>query len=62
MIKKVETLKDRDIVKLDLWDMDWKKYRITYMAGIEKFILREVSKSIDAAQKRLLLYVQNIFV
>ena len=32
------------------------------MAGIEKFILREDSKSIDAVQKRLLLYVQNIFV
>ncbi|KOX68698.1 hypothetical protein WN51_07410 [Melipona quadrifasciata] len=54
MIKRVKLLKDRDIVKLDLWDMDWKKYMITYMAGIEKFILREDSKSIDTAQKRLL--------
>ena len=62
MIKKVNLLKDRDIVKLDLWDMDWKKYIMTYMAGIEKFVLREDSRSIDAAQKRLLLYVKNIFV
>ena len=62
MIKKVETLEDRDIVKLDLWDMDWKKYMITYMAGIEKFILKEDSKSIDAARERLLLYVKNMFV
>lgn len=31
--------------------MDWKKYMITYMTGIEKFILKEDSKSIDAAQK-----------
>ena len=31
------------------------------MAGIEKCILREDSKSIDAAQKWLLLYVKNIF-
>ena len=46
MIKKVETLEDRDIVKLDLWDMDWKKYMITYMAEIETFILKEDSKSI----------------
>ena len=45
MIKKVEILEDRDIVKLDLWDMDWKKYMITYMTGIEKFILKEDSKS-----------------
>ncbi|KAK9295212.1 hypothetical protein QLX08_010405 [Tetragonisca angustula] len=34
--------------------MDWKKYMMTYMAGIEKFVLREDSRSIDAAQKRLL--------
>ena len=32
------------------------------MAGIEKFILREDAKSIDAAQKRLLLYVKSIFI
>ena len=62
MIKKLKLLKDRDIVKLDLWDMNWKKYMMTYMAGIEKFVLREDSRSIDAAQKRLLLYVKNIFV
>ncbi|KAK1136719.1 hypothetical protein K0M31_001259 [Melipona bicolor] len=58
MIKRVKLLKDRDIVKLDLWNMDWKKYIITYMAGIEKFILKEDSKSIDAAQKRLLFDFQ----
>ncbi|XP_043522128.1 putative fatty acyl-CoA reductase CG5065 isoform X2 [Frieseomelitta varia] len=57
MIQKVKLLKDRDIVKLDLWDMDWKKYMTTYVMGIEKFILKEDSKSIDAAQKRLLLYI-----
>lgn len=51
MIKKGKLLKERDIVKLDLWDMDWKKYMITYMAGIEKFISREDSKSVKAAQK-----------
>lgn len=40
MIKKVNLLKDGDIVKLDPSDMDWKKYMITYMSGTEKFILR----------------------
>ena len=62
MTRKVETLEDGDIVKLNLWDMDWKKYMKTYMAGIEKFILREDSKSIDTVRKRLLLYVKNIYI
>ena len=62
MIQKVKLLKDRDTVKLDLCDMDWKKYIRTYMTGIEKFILKEDSKSIDAAQRRLLLYVKSIIM
>ncbi|KAK9306399.1 hypothetical protein QLX08_002915 [Tetragonisca angustula] len=57
MIKKVKTLKDNDIVKLDLRDMDWKKYAANYMMGIKKFILKEDCKSMKVVRQRLsLLY------
>ncbi|KAK1117621.1 hypothetical protein K0M31_015794 [Melipona bicolor] len=52
MMVDVETLKDSEVVKLNRC-MDWKKYIASYTAGIEKFILKEKSKSIDARRRRL---------
>lgn len=52
----VMTLKDRNIVKLDLQDMDWKKYITNYQMGMKKFLLRENSESTNAA-RRLSLYI-----
>lgn len=57
MMKKVKTLKDNDIVKLDLRDMDWKKYAANYMMGIKKFILKEDCKPVKVVRQRLSLYV-----
>ncbi|XP_060823526.1 fatty acyl-CoA reductase 1-like isoform X2 [Bombus pascuorum] len=52
MINKVNTLEDRNIVKLDLQDMDWKKYLADYLAGLKKFTLKEDTQSINTAQQR----------
>ncbi|KAK9295204.1 hypothetical protein QLX08_010397 [Tetragonisca angustula] len=52
MMVDVETLKDSEIVKLNR-DVDWERYITIYMAGIEKFILKEKFKSIDASRQRL---------
>lgn len=56
MMIDVQTLKDREIVKLNR-DVDWKRYITIYMAGIEKFILKEKFKSIEASRQRLSVYV-----
>lgn len=56
MATKVKTLKDGDIVKLDLRDIDWKMYLTNYQLGIKKFILKERSESVKSAQ-RSSLYV-----
>ncbi|XP_043595366.1 putative fatty acyl-CoA reductase CG5065 isoform X2 [Bombus pyrosoma] len=53
MVKKVKMLKDGNVVKLDLQDMNWEKYIATYMMGIKKFILKEDLESMDAARQRL---------
>ncbi|XP_043524926.1 uncharacterized protein LOC122536550 [Frieseomelitta varia] len=50
MMIDVKTLKDSEIVKLNR-DVDWKRYIAIYMTGIEKFILKEKFKSIDASDK-----------
>ena len=55
---KVKTLEDGNIVKLDLQDMDWKKYITNYQVGIDKFILKENPESMNTA-RRLSLYVSK---
>lgn len=60
MATEVKTLKDSNIVKLDLKDMDWKKYITNYQLGIKKFILKESSESVTSA-RRSSLYVFEIF-
>jgi hypothetical protein len=57
MMKEVKTLKDSDIVDLDLQDMDWDKYIALCVIGIKKFIFKEDLKSLDAARRRLSMYV-----
>ncbi|XP_043603773.1 putative fatty acyl-CoA reductase CG5065 [Bombus pyrosoma] len=52
LVRKVKMLKDSDMVRLDLRDMDWEKYVAIYLMGIRKFILREDFNS--TAQQRLL--------
>ncbi|KAK9295214.1 hypothetical protein QLX08_010407 [Tetragonisca angustula] len=52
MMVDVKTLKDSEIVKLNR-DVDWERYITIYMTGIEKFILKEKFKSIDASRQRL---------
>ncbi|XP_060830891.1 putative fatty acyl-CoA reductase CG5065 [Bombus pascuorum] len=51
LARKVKMLHDSDMVKLDLEDMDWKKYVAIYLMGIRKFILKQEFQS--AAQERL---------
>ena len=58
MMRKVETLENGNIVKLDLQGMDWKKYVTNYQVGMKKFILKENSKSMNAT-RRLSLYVSK---
>ena len=60
MMMDIETLKDSKIVEVNR-GIDWKQYIAIYMAGIEKFILTEKSKSIDARRQRLSVYVQKYF-
>ena len=60
MMVDVETLKDNEIVRLNRC-VDWKQYIAIYMVGIEKFILKEKSKPIDARRQRLSVYVQKYF-
>ena len=57
MMKEVKTLEDSDIVQLDLQDMDWDKYIAICVIGIKKFIFKEDPKSLDAALRRLSMYV-----
>lgn len=57
MMKEVKTLEDSDIVELDLQDMDWDKYIALCVIGIKKFIFKEDLKSLDAARRRLSMYV-----
>ena len=58
MIVDVETLIGSEIVKLNR-DVNWERYITIYMAGIEKFILKEKFKSTDASRQRLSVYVQE---
>ncbi|XP_068986784.1 putative fatty acyl-CoA reductase CG5065 isoform X2 [Bombus flavifrons] len=41
LARKVKMLKDSDMVKLDLRDMNWEKYVEVYLMGIKKFILKQ---------------------
>ncbi|XP_043521829.1 fatty acyl-CoA reductase 1-like isoform X2 [Frieseomelitta varia] len=50
MTMKVKTLEDSDIVKLDMRDMNWKKYIANYQIGIKKFILKESSDSVKSVR------------
>ena len=56
MAEDIKVLKDSNKLKLDLRDMDWKKYITNYQIGGLKFILKEKSDPVNAAQ-RLSLYV-----
>ncbi|XP_033204452.1 fatty acyl-CoA reductase 1-like isoform X3 [Bombus vancouverensis nearcticus] len=56
MINKVKTFEDGNLVKLDLQDMDWKKYLANYLAGIKIFVLKEDSQSINTAAQRLSIF------
>ncbi|XP_048269881.1 fatty acyl-CoA reductase 1 [Bombus terrestris] len=51
LARKVKMLKDSDMVKLDLRDMNWEKYVATYLMGIRKFILKQDFK--PTARQRL---------
>ncbi|XP_043604739.1 putative fatty acyl-CoA reductase CG5065, partial [Bombus pyrosoma] len=51
LVRKVKMLKDSDMVRLDLRDMDWEKYVAIYLMGMRKFILKEDFNS--TAQQRL---------
>ena len=53
---KVKTLKG-NVVKLDLQDMNWKKYLTNYQMGMKKFILKENSDSMNAARRFVSLCV-----
>ena len=55
LARKVKMLHDSDMVKLDLRDMNWKRYGDTYQMGIKKFILKEEFKS--TARQRLSRWV-----
>nr|XP_033197689.1 fatty acyl-CoA reductase 1-like [Bombus vancouverensis nearcticus] len=59
MINKVKTFEDGNLVKLDLQDMDWKKYLANYLAGIKIFVLKEDSQSINTAAQRLSITCKN---
>ena len=56
MAADIKVLRDSNKLKLDLQDMDWKKYIANYQTGIIKFILKEKSDPIKAA-RRLSRYV-----
>ena len=58
MMTKVKMLEDGNVVKLDLQDMDWKKYITNYQMGMKKFILKENFESVNAA-RRLSVYVSK---
>ncbi|XP_043604095.1 fatty acyl-CoA reductase 1-like [Bombus pyrosoma] len=51
LARKVKMLKDSDMVRLDLRDMNWEKYVANYQMGIRKFILKQDFKS--TARQRL---------
>ena len=57
MMMNVMTLKDSNVVKLDLQDMDWEKYITNYQMGMKKFLLKENSESANATRRRISLYV-----
>ena len=56
MAEDIKVLKDSNKMKLDLRNIDWKKYITNYQAGVVKFILKEKPDPIKAA-RRLSLYV-----
>ncbi|CAD1468240.1 unnamed protein product, partial [Heterotrigona itama] len=51
MAKDINVLKDSSKVRVDLRDMNWKKYIANYHTGIVKFILKEKSDPIEAARR-----------
>ncbi|KAF3420434.1 hypothetical protein E2986_11757 [Frieseomelitta varia] len=61
MVEDIKVLKDSNNLKLDLRDMDWKKYITNYQIGASKFILKEKSDPINAARRLSLFYwIHNI--
>ncbi|KOX70665.1 Fatty acyl-CoA reductase 1 [Melipona quadrifasciata] len=58
MMMKVKTLEESNIVKLDMEDIDWKKYVTNYHLGIKKFIIKENSESVNLV-RRSSLYVSK---
>ncbi|KAK9293754.1 hypothetical protein QLX08_011382 [Tetragonisca angustula] len=61
MAEDIKVLKDSNKLKLDLRNMDWKKYITNYQIGGLKFILKEKSDPVNAAQRLSLFYwIHNI--
>ena len=51
MAEDIKGLRDSNRLKLDLQDMDWKKYITNYQIGSIKYILKEKSDPIKAARR-----------
>ena len=51
MAEDIKGLRDSNRLKLDLQDMDWKKYITNYQMGMKKFLLKEKSESANAARR-----------
>ena len=51
MAEDIKGLRDSNRLKLDLQDMDWKKYITNYQIGATKYILKEKSDPIKAARR-----------
>ncbi|CAD1470774.1 unnamed protein product, partial [Heterotrigona itama] len=51
MAEDIKMLKDSNKVRLDIRDINWKKYIANYHSGIVKFILKEKPDPIKAAQR-----------
>ncbi|CAD1469916.1 unnamed protein product, partial [Heterotrigona itama] len=51
MAEDIKVLKDSSKVRLDLRDMNWRKYIANYLLGGIKFILKEESDPIKAARR-----------
>ena len=60
MMMNAMTLKDGNVVKLDLQDMDWEKYITNYQMGMKKFLLKENSESANTTRRRISLYVSTL--
>ncbi|XP_043604638.1 putative fatty acyl-CoA reductase CG5065, partial [Bombus pyrosoma] len=60
LVRKVKMLKDSDMVKLDLRDMDWEKYVAINLMGIRKFILKEDFNSTTQQRLSRLYWIHQI--